>query len=108
MASAYTKKGYRLEFKGQPNAFVFNCYSRVVVWSKPTSFRKGEDGIAVLQIIAPSTMGQIIATLRAWLSAYDDAELLEQAETVAREAVDGLPEIPEPTPSTPPDRQGMN
>ena len=63
----------------------------------------------MLQIIAPCTQAQVVATLRAWLCAYNDEDLAAQVEPVVAEALAKLPPVQdEGPPSTSPQRGQVN
>jgi hypothetical protein len=90
----YTKKGHKLEFAKEKDAMVFSCSSQLVGWEKKKSFLKGTNALARLQIIAPTTKGQMHRVLTAWLGAYDDDELVGQVEPVVDGALGGFAELP--------------
>lgn len=57
-------------------------------------------GLAFHAICVPTTRGRMIAELRAWVSVYDDEELLTQVEGVVAKALASLPEkVHEPPPA---------
>lgn len=102
----FTKKGHRLE-QDADNPMIFRCRSRAV-YHRTDAFQSSDEHLlAAILIYAPCTLGQVIATLRAWLGAYADDELVEQIDGVVEKAINGLTRVPTPTPSTqPPAGQG--
>jgi hypothetical protein len=106
----FTKKGHRLEVtKGAKGAPIFRCRSRAMYSVGETWQKSDQHILSEILVWAPCTAGQMIATLRAWLSVYGDDELLAQAETLVQEAFDRMAPITTPTSSTPPQGgQGMN
>jgi hypothetical protein len=109
MTMEFTKRGHRLE-QDEANPMIFRCRSRAVWLPKDTLRRTDDHLLAALLIYAPATAGQMIATLRAWLSVYEDDELLEQAEAQVRKTFEGISPLPPSTPSTAPpgQNQGFN
>jgi hypothetical protein len=104
--SDYTKKGYRLV---HVSGTVFECLSEHVVifdaeknaCTKASSFSHSR-----LVVQCPCTQAEILRVLRAWLTAYEDDELLEQVDGVVRKAIEGLPAASNP-PAIPA-QKGMN
>ena len=103
----YTKRGHKLH---HDKDLIFQCRARAVGWTEADGFRRGDDNLlAVLQLIALCTKGELVTTLRAWLSAYGDDELLEQVEPVVEEAFAKIPEVKQAsTPSTAPGKGQVN
>jgi hypothetical protein len=108
MSIEYTKKGYKLEYLKGPNAFLFRCVTRYVGWSKDGFQQGGDYPVAILQLIAPCDQGEIIRTLRCWLSAYDDDELVAQVQPVVEAALGEMPAIPVADPGASSQTKDMN
>ncbi len=91
VATEYTKRGHRLELN---DGWVFRCVGRAVSQSN-NGPQKGEGHVlAELLVWSPCTVGQVIATVRAWLHVYEDGELLEQVEGLVGEAFGGALHVP--------------
>jgi hypothetical protein len=102
MATEFTKNGHRLE-SDSANPLVFKCRSAAVYQQTKGVHQKSDEHLlAAILIYAPCTVGQMIATLRAWLSVYADTELLEQVSGVVQKVIDDLSSAPRPSTSTPP------
>jgi hypothetical protein len=103
--SEFTKRGHKLKHERD---LVFACVSQYVVWSQGDGFRKGDDTLlSFLQVVAPATRGQVVRTVLAWASAYNDEELIAQAPAIVDEAFAKLAAIPAPDPAAPaPKQQG--
>jgi hypothetical protein len=101
----YTKRGHKLHHE---KGLIFQCVARHVRWTNEKSFEQGADApLAILQVIAPCSQGQLSATLSAWLSTYDDDELIAQVEAVVVEALAKIPMIKDVPPSVPPQKGQM-
>lgn len=92
----YTKRGHKLEWaKDLKDGLIFKCSCRFVSWTPGERFGKGQDGLlAQLQVVAPCTHGEMVATLRAWLSVYGDDELLGQVEGEVDACLASIKDIP--------------
>jgi hypothetical protein len=108
-ADGYTKNGHKLRHR---QGLVFDCLSNGwLQWSadqKRFERRALELHLASLQLWAPCRRGEMVATLKAWLAAYQDEELIAQVDSVVEEAIGGLPEPTEGTPPTNPQQGQLN
>jgi hypothetical protein len=108
MNNEYTKMGYKLEYMKGPNALLFRCMTRYVAWSKEGFLRGNDYPVALLQLIAPCDQAQVIHTLRSWLGAYDDQELLEQVQPVVEAAISEMPPVPAADPAASSQTKDLN
>ncbi len=107
----FTKKGHRL---AHLEGLVFECTTQKAVLWEESEGQKGHFSTAPapfilsrLALFVPCNQGQIVATLRAWLSVYDDEELLAQVAEVVGQVVDKLP-VATPAAGSPQGKQGLN
>lgn len=98
--SEFTKKGHRLVHE---KGLLFACRAQSFVGgATPDDLPVKTEFVLSRMIVAtPTTKAQVLITVRAWLSAYDDADLLAAADDIVDHAVASLKEF-EGTPSVPP------
>ena len=94
----FTKKGYALQCI-RPMLFQCTCET---FGADPSGPRKTVFILSQLAVLPPSSRAQVVATVRGWLGAYGDDELIEKADSLIDDAFSKLPDEPPVTPPPPP------
>jgi len=97
--SNYTKKGHKIV---HISGTIFECASEhaVLFDAERNACVKAPFLLARMLVHTPCTYAQLVCVLRAWLTAYEDDELLEQVDAVVRKAIEDMPAAPNaPAPS---------
>ena len=102
----YTTKGHKLEHE---RGLQFLCRAQVVVFAPGKDQPERTDHVlSQVSVWMPTTKQRVIATLKAWLSVYDDEELLGQVEAAIDEALKTMAQMTPARPSSPPQGQMTN
>jgi len=103
----YTKNGHKLVHLKD---LLFRCEARAAVWPEDAKAPERTENfwLSSLLVFSPSTQGQIVRTLKAWLAVYEDDELVAQVDDLVVQVMGNMPSAKQGTPSTNPQKGQMN